>query len=95
MDRDEEYEVLLKIRQHCLRQPEFITRVVNAAFGGLVDQNEVYRSHASEMENVAMMALNGRLFKGNEHTIADKLDKWKDFNGLNWDKQVAKLRKKK
>ena len=52
------------------------------------------RKHAVDMEVVASMALNTRLFKGNEKFLADKLEGWKHMNGLKWDDQINKLREK-
>jgi hypothetical protein len=40
------------------------------------------------------MALNTRLFKGNERFIADKLEKWKHMNSTRWDDQIKRLREK-
>jgi hypothetical protein len=46
------------------------------------------------MEVVASMAMNTRLFKGNEKFLVDKLEKWKSRTALRWDDQIAKLKEK-
>jgi hypothetical protein len=51
------------------------------------------RTHAVDMETVAAMALNQRMFKDNKKFIADKLEKHKDMNSLRWDDQIKELRK--
>jgi hypothetical protein len=46
------------------------------------------------MDTIAAMALNARLFKGQEVFIANKIEGWSHKNSLRWDQQVAALRKK-
>ena len=90
----EELKLLMQLRTACKENPDFIPKVVNACLQGVLDQNEVIRNHAVDMEIVANMAMNTRLFKGNESFIADKLEKWNKLgmNGLKWDDQIKKLR---
>ena len=73
--------------------PEMVGKVIRAAISGMEDYSAAVRAHAVDMEVVASMALNTRLFKGNENFIADKLEKWKHMNGLRWDDQIERLRK--
>jgi hypothetical protein len=46
------------------------------------------------MEVIASMAMNTRLFKGNENFLAQKLEKWNGKTSLRWDDQIAKLKEK-
>jgi len=92
MNIDEEkflYEVATRSKN-----PSMMQRIIMAAISGVKLHAEEVRHHAVDMETVASMALNTRLFKGNETFIADKLEKWKHMNGLRWDDQIKKLREK-
>jgi len=83
------YEVAIRSKD-----PVMMRRIVSSAISGLQANAEEVREHAVDMEVVANMAMNTRLFKGNERFIADKLEKWKHMNGLRWDDQIKKLREK-
>jgi len=76
------------------KDPVMMHAIISAAVGGVVRHAEEVRKHAVDMEVVASMAMNTRLFKGNQKFIADKLESWKHMNGLRWDDQIAKLRSK-
>ena len=76
------------------RDPEMMNKIINVAIRGLEDKMYQTRNHAADMEVVASMAMNTRLFKGNEKFLADKLESWKSFNSLRWDDQITKLREK-
>jgi len=92
MNVDEEkflYEVAIRSKNSSMMQ-----RIVMAAIAGVKLHAEEVREHAVDMETVASMALNTRLFKGNETFIADKLEKWKHMNSTRWDDQIKRLREK-
>jgi chemotaxis response regulator CheB len=74
--------------------PIMMRSIINSAIGGCERYAEEVRKHAVDMEIVANMAMNTRLFKGNEKFLADKLESWKSMNGLRWDDQIKKLREK-
>lgn len=76
------------------KDPAVMRKIINAAILGLESHAERTRLHAVDMEVVANMAMNTRLFKNNERFIADKLEKWKSMNGLRWDDQIAELRER-
>jgi hypothetical protein len=80
---------------HRAKDPVMMQSIIMSAVGGVRRNAEEVRKHAVDMEVVASMALNTRLFKGNEKFMADKLESWKHMNGLKWDEQIAKLREKK
>lgn len=80
---------------HRAKDPIMMQSIILSAVGGIRRNAEEVRKHAVDMEVVASMALNTRLFKGNEKFLADKLESWKHMNGLKWDDQIAKLREKK
>ena len=77
------------------QDPVMLQSIIMSAVGGVRRNAEEMRKHAVDMEVVASMALNARLFKGNEKFLADKLESWKHMNGLKWDEQIARLREKK
>ena len=77
------------------QDPVMLQSIIMSAVGGVRRNAEEVRKHAVDMEVVASMALNTRLFKGNEKFLADKLESWKHMNGLKWDEQIARLREKK
>jgi hypothetical protein len=76
------------------KDPVMMHAIISSAVGGVVRHAEEVRAHAVDMEIVASMAMNTRLFKNNEQFLADKLESWEHMNGLRWDDQIAKLRSK-
>ena len=79
---------------HRSKDPVMMQNIILAAVAGVKRRAEEVREHAVDMETVASMALNTRLFKGNERFIADKLEKWKHMNSTRWDNQIERLREK-
>ena len=77
------------------RSPDMVLKILQAVVHGIVTEAQESRVHAVDMEIIANMALNAKLFKGNESFIADKLEKWKHRNGLKWDDHIKKLRGEK
>ena len=76
------------------KDPAMMQAIIMSAVGGVQRNAEEVRKHAVDMEIVASMAMNTRLFKGNEKFLADKLEGWEHMNGLRWDDQIAKLKEK-
>ena len=89
----EEQKFLMEVAARS-KDPAMMQRIVLAAIGGLQVKAKEVREHAVDMETVAIMALNTRLFKGHETFIADKLEKWKHMNSNRWDAQIERLREK-
>ena len=79
---------------HRSKDPVMMQNIILAAVAGVKRRAEEVREHAVDMETVAIMALNTRLFKGNERFIADKLESWKHMNSNRWDDQIKALREK-
>ena len=75
------------------KDPAMMQAIIMSAVGGVQRNAEEVRKHAVDMEVIASMAMNTRLFKGNEKFLADKLEGWEHMNGLRWDDQIAKLKK--
>jgi len=76
------------------QDPQMMRSIVNSAIGGCERGARLAREQAADMEVVAAMALNARVFKGNENFLAQKLEKWKDQTALRWDDQIEKLKEK-
>lgn len=77
------------------QDPEMMSRIIDTAINGLQDAARQTSQRAADMEVVASMALNTRLFKGNEKFLADKLEQWSGKTSLRWDDQIEKLKGKK
>ena len=90
---DEEIKFFAEVRSRS-RDPKMMQKIIDVAIHGMQDMMYQTRKHAADMEVVASMSMNARLFKGNEKFLADKLESWKDFNSLRWDDQITKLREK-
>jgi hypothetical protein len=76
------------------QDPTMMRSIINSALGGCEHNARQASKQAADMEVVASMALNTRLFKGNEKFLADKLESWKHRTALRWDDQIEELRKK-
>jgi len=90
---EDELEFLREVAERST-DPIMMRSIINSAIGGCERYAKEVRHHAVDMEVVASMAMNTRLFKSNEKFIADKLEKWKHMNGLRWDDHIKKLREK-
>jgi hypothetical protein len=89
----DEQKFLLEV-EHRAKNPETARAIINFAITGMHNRAVEIREHAVDMEVVANMAMETRLFKGNERFIAGKLERWKHLNGLRWDDHIKKLREK-
>lgn len=72
--------------------PEWVKTAQSAIQDGITEALAESRGFAVDMETIAAMALETRLFKGNQGFIADKIEKWKSVCSLNWDHMVEKVR---
>ena len=91
--KEDELKFLSEVA-HRAKDPVMMQSIIMSAVNGVRSNAEEVRKHAVDMEIVANMAMNTRLFKGNEKFLADKLESWKHMNGLRWDDQIAKLKEK-
>ena len=89
----DEHKFLLEV-EHRAKDPETARAIINFAINGMHNKAVENREHAIDMETVACVALNHRLFKDGSRLIVDKLEKWKHRNGLRWDDQIKALREK-
>ena len=89
----DEQKFLLEV-EHRAKDPETARAIINFAITGMQNKAVENREHAVDMETVACVALNHRLFKDSSRLILDKLEKWKHMHGLRWDDQIKALREK-
>jgi hypothetical protein len=89
----DEQKFLLEV-EHRAKDPETARAIINFAITGMHNKAVENREHAIDMETVACVALNHRLFKDGSRLIVDKLEKWKHRNGLRWDDHIEKLKEK-
>lgn len=92
MTYEEEIIFLQSIRAYCTT-PGQSGKVIGAALAGIHAELDRQRNHAVDMETVAAMALNQRLFKTSKKFIIDKIERHKDMNALRWEDQIKELRK--
>ena len=76
------------------QDPVMMRSIINSAIGGCEREARLAREQAADMEVVASMAMNTRLFKGNENFLAQKLEKWHNKTALRWDAQIEALKAK-
>ena len=76
------------------QDPTMMRAIINSALGGCEHNARKANERAADMEVVASMAMNTRLFKGNEKFLADKLASWSGKTSLRWDDQIKSLREK-
>ena len=76
------------------QEPEMMRKIIDVAISGLQDSARQTTERAADMEVIASMAMNTRLFKGNENFLAQKLERWSNKTALRWDDHIKKLKEK-
>lgn len=89
----DEIKFLLEVSARC-KDVDFMHKVLAAAVEGVLQEAKEQREYAVDMETIAAMALNQRLFKGKGDFIAQKLNKNKGRSSICWEKQIDKLESK-
>lgn len=92
MTYEEELVFLQSIRNYCTT-PGQSGKVIGAALAGIHIELDRQRAHAVDMETVASVSLNARMYKGSKKFIANLLEKHSGMNSLRWDDQIKELRK--
>jgi len=87
----EEFLIEVSLRAH---DPKMLRRIIMAAVSTVAERNTELYEYAADMETVAALAMNARVFNGNELFIADKLDKWGHMSSLRWNDHIIELRNK-
>jgi hypothetical protein len=76
------------------QDPIMMRSIINSALGGCEHNARKANERAADMEVVAAMSMNARVFKGNENFLAQKLEKWNGQTSLRWDDQIKALKEK-
>jgi hypothetical protein len=92
MTYEEEITFLQAIRAYCTTPGQSV-KVIGAAMAGIHAELDRQRAHAVDMETVASVSLNARMYKGSKKFIANLLEKHASMNSLRWDDQIKELRK--
>ena len=91
---DADLKFIISVKDYAKKNPHMIAALIQVIQDGITEAFTEASERAADMETTAAMALNTRLFKGNETFIADKLEKWKGKTALRWDDQLTALRGK-
>lgn len=91
---NEAEEKFLREVRHRAHDPVMMRRIIETAIVGCEDYAFEVHQRSADMEVVAAMALNGRVFKDNKNFLAQKLKKWQGKTSLRWDDQIEKLEEK-
>jgi len=90
----EEQEIYNTVRRFVLDNPSSIGTITLAITVGLRDYANEARKERCDWETIACMAMEKRLFNGNEKFLADKIESMKSTNAIRWDHTVEVLRKR-
>ena len=93
--KETDWQFLQGVKLYVENNPHIVAQLNNAIQSGINEALNAACAQAADMEATAAMALNARLFKGNQNFIADKLEKWKGKTALRWDDQIKALRKER
>ena len=87
-------EIYSTVKHWMNDQPDFAVFVINGLLDGLSANAQAARQARSDWETIACMAMEKRLFSGNEKFLADKIESMKSTNSIRWDHTVEALRKR-
>ncbi len=73
--------------------PEWLLSAMQALQTGMAQRLERERFEKSEWENVALNAMEARLFKSNKGWLAQKIDRLRDNASFRWDHIIESLMK--
>ncbi len=76
------------------QDPTMMRSIINSALGGLEHNARKANERAADMEVVASMSINGRVFKNNKNFLLQKLEKWQGKTSLRWDDHIKELKGK-
>ncbi len=94
MTLDDEMKLLGAVSRAVSDDPVFLEKVLRAGINGMMQESMASRRHASDMEAIAAIALNARMFKNSKNYIAQLLQKWEGTrNALNWKAHIQELLK--
>ena len=77
------------------QDPAMMRSIIHSAIGGVEHNARQAQERAADMEVVAAMALNARVFKTQHTFLVQKLEKWAGKTSLRWDDHIKMLKGKK
>jgi hypothetical protein len=81
------------IRSYLASRPQLLGSAINAMNSGIQDHLMLQNQRCVDMETIASIAVNQRLYKSCKKTIVSKLKVWKAELRFNWDDQIKELEK--
>ena len=90
----EEMEFLSEVASRA-KDPDMLKSILLSAVGGVEAEARTSHKHALDMETIAIICLNNKLYKNNEKYIAEMAERWQDRMGMNWGQQIKDLRGEK
>jgi hypothetical protein len=87
-------KIFLAVREWVKQEPSRASLIATAMNIGLEDYAKKAREERLEWETIAAIAINARLYNGQERILADKIEGMKEGNAYRWDDTVARLREK-
>ena len=87
----EEMEFLSEVANRA-KDPDMLKSILLSAVGGVEAESREALKHARDMETIAIMCLNNKLYKTNGKYIAEMAERWQSRMGMNWDQQIKELR---
>ncbi len=89
----EEHQFTASVRAYIAANPHMVGATITAVQSGVDDKLTQARGFAVDMETIAAMALNARVFKSQGPHIAQLLRKHKANASLKWDEVLGYLEK--
>jgi len=87
-------KIFLAVREWVKQEPSRASLIATAMNIGLEDYAKKAREERLEWETIAAIAINARLYNGQERILADKIEGMKEGNAYRWDDTVTRLREK-
>jgi hypothetical protein len=88
----EHLQFLASVEDFVKKNPELMGQLIQAAQSGVNARLQETHSRAVDMETVAAIALDARLFKKRQWHLAELLSKWEGRTNLVFTELVTKLR---
>ena len=83
--------IFLAVREWVKQEPSRASLITKAMTIGLEDYAKKARDERVEWETIAAIAINARLYNGQERILADKIESMKVGNAHRWDDIVTRL----
>ncbi len=87
----QELRLLQEIHEKLVESPEFASNIYSSMSEGLQESAKQAKYRAADMETVAYLSLNEKLFKSQRSYIASLLTKWEGKTSLVFTKIIKKL----